>query len=76
MPTKKVIAVQHSNGVIEYECPDCGNYMIGCDTTHSNFSQGEYSEIGGEYLFCQKCGREADYPKPNRIDDSMIPAIG
>ncbi len=58
---KRILAVRHADGVTEYECPDCGNYMIICDTTRNIFSRGEVSETGSEYLFCQKCGLEFEF---------------
>lgn len=73
MAQKRVIAVQHSGGVLEFECPDCGNYMIVCDTTKSVFSQGEYSETGGEYLFCEKCGKEFEFGQVAYPKDEVKP---
>lgn len=71
---KRVIAVQHADGITEFECPECGSYMISCDTTRSIFSKGEYSETGGEYLFCQNCGTEANPPKAEyeNLEDELL----
>ena len=66
---KRVIAIQHADR-LEFECPQCGNYMIVCDTQVNIFSRSEASQEGGEYLYCQKCGQEFEfkqvaYPKDN-----------
>ena len=73
MNTKRAIAVQHHDGIIEYECPGCGNYMVGCDTSYPAFSRGEVSDDGREYLYCQKCGREAEYPTSR---ETRLPEVG
>lgn len=76
MNGKRVIAVKHIDHT-EYECPDCGNYMIVCDTTKNIFSRGEVSETGSEYLRCVKCGQDFEFKDvimPHEpIKDTEIP---
>jgi hypothetical protein len=48
--------------------------MIVCDTTHSIFRAGGYSETGGEYLFCQKCGTEREFSEVER-EDRPLPEV-
>ena len=71
---KRILAVRHADGVTEFECPDCGNYMIVCDTTRTIFSRGEVSETGSEYLFCQKCGTEREFSQVAK-DEHPLPEV-
>ena len=70
MNGKRVIAVRHIDHT-EFECPDCGNYMIVCDTTRNIFSRGEVSETGSEYLFCQKCGVEREFSQVEAYEKTL-----
>ena len=71
---KRILAVRHADGDTEFECPDCGNYMIVCDTTRTIFSHGEVSETGSEYLFCQKCGAEHGFGEVAK-DERPLPEV-
>lgn len=62
--------VVNNKGVETHYCRKCGSRMEHRDTTHPNFSRGEYSETGGEFLQCtnKDCMITSDYPKM-RVSD-------
>ena len=78
MSGKKRLLMTSVNGVNKYACRKCGAVMAHRDTTHPDFSQGEYSESGGEFLQCTNpdCMITSDYPKMRASDFRHIPAIG
>ena len=71
---KKIIAIRHADGVEEYICPKCDSVMKHNDDHHPNFSRGEISETGGEYLSCPNCGMRMDYP--GMISSDLSTVIG
>ena len=74
---KRRLALKN-NGIVRHYCQKCGSLMAYRDTTHPDFSQGEYSESGGEFLQCTNpvCMMTSDYPKMRASDFRHIPAIG
>ena len=70
--------VLNNNGKITHYCQKCGAIMAHRDNAHPDFSRGEYSESGGEFLQCtnEDCGMTSDYPKMRVSEFRHIPAIG
>ena len=52
---KRIIAIKH-NDRLEFECPECGNYMQVDTSGGMQFSGGNVTDNIHEGLYCQKCG--------------------
>ena len=78
MADKRRRMVLNNKGIETFYCRKCGAIMVHRDTTRPDFSQGEYSESGGEFLQCTNpdCMITSDYPKMRASDFRHIPAIG
>lgn len=62
MKPRRLIAVMHSTGVIDYACRKCGELMKHEDNYTVRLCGGDLVESGDEYLVCPSCGQREKYP--------------